>query len=59
MLGSWAATSTASLIAIPSDPGESGCSARMVRPAWVSSDGLGCTVPPKISIMTRRYGFWS
>ena len=58
-VGSCAATSTASLIAIPSDPVESGCCARIVRPASVRSEGLGWTVPPKVSIMIRRYGFWS
>jgi hypothetical protein len=59
VVGSWAATSTASLIAMPSEPVESGCSASTARPAAVSSDGLGCTVPPKVSIIILRYGFWS
>ena len=54
MPGSWAATSTASLIAMPSDPVESGCSARIARPASVRSEGLGWTVPPKVSIIIRR-----
>ena len=36
-----AASSTASEIAIPRLPGESGCSARIARPHCVSSDGLG------------------
>ena len=59
VVGSWAATSTAALIAMPSEPGEPGSSARMARPVLVRSDGLGWTVPPKVSIMMRRYGFWS
>ena len=57
--GSAAATSTASLIAMPSEPGESGCAARIARPAAVRSDGLGWMVPPNVSIIIRRYGFWS
>ena len=36
-----AAASTASEIAMPRLPVESGCSARIARPAFVSSDGLG------------------
>ncbi|OPZ47551.1 MAG: hypothetical protein BWY91_03325 [bacterium ADurb.BinA028] len=55
----WAAISTASEIAMPSDPGESGCAARMARPAAVNSDGDGWTVPPNVSIMSRRYGLES
>jgi hypothetical protein len=34
-----AATSTASLMAMPSEPGWSGRLARMARPEWVSFDG--------------------
>jgi hypothetical protein len=49
----------ASLMAMPSDPGVSGILARMFRPAWVWSDGLGMHVAPQVSIMSRRYGFWS
>ena len=50
------ATSTASEIAIPSEP--VGCS-RLARPAFVSSDGERWTVAPQVSIIERRYGFWS
>ena len=57
--GSGAAISTASLIAMPSEPGWSGVSARMARPAAVRSDGDLCTVAPNVSIISRRYGFWS
>lgn len=39
-------TSTASLMAMPSDPGLSGSLARMARPLSVSGDGLGCTDAP-------------
>ena len=59
MVGSCAAISTASLIAMPRLPVESGSCSRMVRPAFVRSLGLGWTVPPKVSIIIRRYGFWS
>ena len=41
-----AAASTASEIAIPRLPVESGCSARIARPASVSPDGLAMTCPP-------------
>src|SRR6266700_3004955 len=41
-----AATSTASLIAIPRLPIFSGSCARMLRPASVRSVGLACTVAP-------------
>ena len=58
-VGSWAATSTASLIASPSEPGESGSLASIARPASVRSEGLGCTVPPNVSIMILRYGLAS
>jgi hypothetical protein len=54
--GSWAATSTASEIAIPSEPVV--CSA-WPRPDCVRSDGERCTVAPQASIIERRYGFWS
>ena len=51
MSGFWAATSTASEIAIPSEP--VGCSL-CARPASVSSDGERCTVAPQVSIIERR-----
>ena len=54
-----AACSTASEIAIPRLPVESGCSARIARPEAVSSDGLGTHRAPNTSISARRYGFWS
>ena len=57
--GSGPADSTASLIAMPRLPVESGWSASTARPAEVTSDGLGCTVAPYASISSRRYGFWS
>ncbi len=57
--GSPAATSTASLIAMPRLPGESGAASRILRPDAVRGDGLGWTVAPKVSIIRRRYGFWS
>ena len=44
---------------MPREPGESGCSARIPRPAFVSLDGLGTTVASQVSIITRRYGFCS
>ena len=53
------AASTASLIAMPRLPGESGSAARNSAPALVARDGLGCTVAPQVSIIVRRYGFWS
>jgi len=53
------AASTASLIAMPRLPGESGSAARIFAPAVVARDGLACTVAPQVSIMVRRYGFWS
>ena len=37
-------------IAMPSEPVESGCSARIARPAFVSSDGLATTRPPNASM---------
>ena len=51
-----AATSTASEIAIPRLPEL--CSA-CERPASVRSEGLRWTVPPQVSIIALRYGFWS
>jgi hypothetical protein len=54
-----AAISTASEIAMPSEPVESGLAERIARPAFVVSDGEACTVAPKISMNMRRYGFWS
>jgi hypothetical protein len=39
-------TSTASLMAMPSDPGELGSFSRMARPDAVSGDGDGCSVAP-------------
>ena len=54
-----AACSTASEIAMPRLPVESGCSARIARPEAVSSDGLGTQRAPNASISARRYGFWS
>ena len=53
------ASSTASLMAMPRLPGESGSSARTVRPAFVSLDGEGMTVAPNDSMKLRRYGFCS
>ena len=46
-----AATSTASEIAIPSEP--VGCWA-CERPAFVRSDGERCTVAPQVCIIERR-----
>ncbi len=40
------AASTASLIAMPSEPGESGSDASTSSPALVARDGDGCTVAP-------------
>ena len=53
------AASTASLIAMPRLPVESGCRASISAPALVARDGLACTVAPQVSIIVRRYGFWS
>ena len=41
---------------MPSEP--VGCSA-CERPASVRSDGERCTLAPHVSIIERRYGFWS
>ena len=54
-----AASSTASLIAMPRLPVLSGSVSRMPRPATVSSDGLATTSPPQAWIIERRYGFCS
>ena len=54
-----AASSTASLMAIPRLPVDSGSAARMVRPAFVSVEGDATTVPPKVWMKERRYGFCS
>jgi uncharacterized membrane protein len=43
---------------MPRLPGEPGSASRIVRPAWVSSDGLATTLAPQVSIIERRYGFW-
>jgi hypothetical protein len=48
------AASTASEIAMPRLPVHAGSAARIVRPAAVSSDGLGCTVAPQVCIIVRR-----
>jgi len=53
-----AASSTASEMAMPRLPGESGSAARMPRPALVRLVGEACTVAPQVSIIARRYGFW-
>ncbi len=49
-----AASSTASLIAMPRLPVLSGVASRMPRPAAVSGDGLGTTSPPQVRIIERR-----
>src|SRR5439155_20977063 len=54
-----AATSTASLIAMPSDPVESGCASMIALPACVGGDGDGITSAPNVSMKVRRYGFCS
>ena len=47
LVSSWvAAISTASLIAMPSDPGWSGRVASTLRPYWVSFDGLAMQRAP-------------
>ena len=53
------ASSTASLIARPSEPEHSGSCASICRPAFVLGLGDATTVAPQVSIMFRRYGFWS
>ena len=52
------ASSTASLMAMPRLPSDSGSSASTARPALVLSLGLGITSAPQSCIMLRRYGFW-
>ena len=52
-----AASSTASLIAMPSEPGEFGSCSSTFLPDWVSVLGLATTCAPQVSIMMRRYGF--
>ena len=54
-----AASSIASLIAMPRLPVESGSLARTARPAFVWFDGEGMTVAPNDSMKLRRYGFCS
>ena len=48
-----AASSTASEIAMPRLPGDSASCSSTARPAFVSGDGLGTTVAPHVSIITR------
>src|ERR1700730_10620836 len=54
-----AASSTASEIAMPRLPGESGSAARIPRPALVRLVGEAWTVAPQVSIIALRYGFCS
>ena len=54
VFGSLAATSTASEIAMPSEPDQFFGSAASARPTSVRSDGERWTRPPKASIMRRR-----
>ena len=54
VFGSLAATSTASEMAIPSDPDQLAGSAASCRPTSVRSDGERWTVAPKVSIISRR-----
>ncbi len=56
MSGRWAASSTASLIAIPSDPV---VNSALALPASVRSLGERWTWAPQVCIIERRYGFWS
>ena len=51
-----AAASTASEMAMPSEPGESGSPSRIWRPALVAVEGLAVTAAPYASIIERRYG---
>src|SRR2546427_9147552 len=53
------ASSTASEIAMPRDPGESGSSFNMPRPALVRLGGGAYPVAPHGSTLARRYGFCS
>jgi hypothetical protein len=57
--GFCAATSMASLMAMPREPGESGFSSRIFFPASVVEVGDGRTSAPKVSMKIRRYGFCS
>jgi hypothetical protein len=54
-----AASSTASLMAMPRLPVVVGSASSIARPAAVSGEGLGTHVPPQASIIERRYGFAS
>ena len=54
-----AASSTASEMAMPSDPFERESFARMLRPATVLSVGDENTFAPQACIIERRYGFCS
>jgi hypothetical protein len=49
----------ASLMAMPSEPGESGSPSRIFLPDSVVEVGEDRTSAPKVSMNTRRYGFWS
>ena len=49
-----AASSTASLMAMPRLPGESGVAASTARPELVWSLGLGKTSAPQVCIIMRR-----
>ena len=53
------ASSTASEIAIPREPRQSGSFARTALPASVNGLGEGIVRPPNTSIIALRYGFWS
>ena len=55
----FSARSTASEMAVPSDPVESGCSLSILRPMAVVSDGEGMTLALNVSMMLRRKGFCS
>ena len=48
------ASSTASLIARPSEPEQDGSSASLLRPVFVSGLGEATTFAPQVSIMCRR-----
>src|SRR5690606_34812587 len=54
-----AASSTASEMAMPSEPWLLGSAARILRPASVRLLGLAITSPPQVCIIERRNGFWS
>ena len=49
-----AASSTASLIAMPRLPVLAGSASRIPRPDAVSGEGLGTTSPPQVRIIERR-----